>query len=89
VSISIGNLIAWPYTAESYPTRIRAVGLGVASATARGASMLTPLLVGGILSQSGSVRLVFGVLGACALTAFVLWLTATRETARMSLDSLT
>lgn len=88
LSISIGSLIVWPYTAESYPTRLRAVGLGMASATARGASMLTPLIVGGILAESGSVRVVFGVVGTCALIAFLLWLTATRETARMSLDDL-
>jgi putative MFS transporter len=88
LSISIGSLIVWPYTAETYPTRLRAVGLGMASATARGASMLTPLIVGGILGESGSVRVVFGVVGACALVAFILWLTATRETARMSLDDL-
>jgi putative MFS transporter len=60
----------------------------MASATARGASMLTPLIVGGILADSGSIRVVFGVLGGCATIAFIIWLTATRETARMSLDDL-
>lgn len=87
-SISGANVIVWPYTAENYPTRIRALGLGVASSTARGASMLTPVVVGTILGGGGSVSIVFGVFGCCALGAFVLWVTATRETAGKSLDDL-
>lgn len=88
VAISIGSVIVWPYTAENYPTRVRALGLGMASSTARGASMLTPLAVGGILGSGGSISVVFAVFGFCALFAFVLWVTATRETARRSLDEL-
>ncbi|CAN5340329.1 MFS transporter [soil metagenome] len=55
VAISIGSVVVWPYTAENYPTRVRALGLGAASSTARGASMLTQLAVGGILGGGGSV----------------------------------
>lgn len=88
IAISIGSVVVWPYTAENYPTRVRALGLGMASSTARGASMLTPLVVGGILGSSGSVSIVFAVFGFCALASFSLWVTATRETARKSLDEL-
>jgi putative MFS transporter len=85
---SAGSLILWPFTAENYPTLVRAVALGICSSTARAASMLTPLFVGVILSSGGSIRLVFGVFGLFAVTSLVLWFKATRETARVSLDSL-
>ena len=88
IAIFIGSMIVWPYTAEIYPTRVRALGLGMVSSTARAASMLTPLLVGGILSSGGSISIVFATFGFCALAAFTLWVTATRETARKSLDEL-
>lgn len=83
-----GALILWPFSAENYPTLVRAVALGIASSTARAASMLTPLFVGVILASGGSIRLVFGVFGLCAVIALVLWFKGTRETARVSLDSI-
>ena len=88
IAIFVGSMILWPYTAEIYPTRVRALGLGTVSSTARFASMFTPLLVGGILASGGSIKIVFATFGLCALTALILWVTATRETARKSLDAL-
>ena len=88
VCMSIGSFILWPYTAESYPTEVRAVGLGVCSSTARGASMLTPLFVGWILSSGGSITIVFGVFSLLAGAAALLWLLGTRETARVRLETL-
>jgi len=88
IAIFVGSMILWPYTAEIYPTRVRALGLGMVSSTARFASMFTPLLVGGILGSGGSIKIVFATFGFCALTAFLLWMTATHETARKSLDEL-
>jgi putative MFS transporter len=85
---SICVLVLWPYTAENYPTKVRALGLGAASSTARGASMLTPLAVGGILGNGGSINLVFAFFAACTIVPTVLWIVATRETARKSLDTL-
>jgi len=85
---SICVLVLWPYTAENYPTKVRALGLGAASSTARGASMLTPLAVGGILGNGGSINLVFAFFAACTVIPTVLWIVATRETARRSLDEL-
>ncbi|MBN8829869.1 MAG: MFS transporter, partial [Sphingomonadales bacterium] len=61
LAISVGSLIVWPYTAENYPTRVRALGLGMVSSVARGASMLTPVAVGGILGSGGSISMVFAV----------------------------
>lgn len=86
--ISIASFIVWPFTAESYPTQVRAVALGLCSSTARAASMLTPLFVGVILSSGGSISLVFGVFSLFAFAAMILWITATRETAQVRLETL-
>ena len=88
LATSAAALILWPYTAENYPTLVRAVAVGICSSTARAASMLTPLFVGVILAGGGSIRLVFGVFGGFAVLSLILWTKATRETARVSLDSL-
>ncbi len=88
VAISATSLILWPYTAETYPTNVRALGLGYASSIARGASMLTPLCVGVILSTGASIAIVFATFGVCAFGAFLMWVTLTRETARKPLESI-
>jgi len=81
IGVSIGSMVLWPYTAETYPTRIRSLALGTSSSIARAASMLTPLLVGGVLQRMGSVTLVFLVFGLASLTVAMLWLFGVRETA--------
>ncbi len=81
IGISVGSLILWPYTAEIYETRIRSLALGAASSLARGASMLTPLLVGVVLAKTGSAMPVFVIFGITGITVALLWLLATRETA--------
>lgn len=86
--ISISSFIEWPYTAESYPTHMRAVGLGVCSSMARAASMLTPLFVGVILSTGAPITLVYGVFAAFAFAASLLWIFATTETARRRLETI-
>ena len=54
------------YTPEIYPTRVRAVGSGAATAWLRVASMIGPFMIGAILPQAGLgiVFLVFGVAAA-------------------------
>jgi putative MFS transporter len=81
VGISFGAMVLWPYSAEIFETRIRSLALGVMSSTARGASMLTPVVVGGILQATGSVTPVFLIFGAASIIAVLLWLFGTRETA--------
>jgi MFS transporter, putative metabolite:H+ symporter len=81
IGISIGSMVLWPYTAETYPTRIRSLALGTSSSVARLASMLTPVLVGGVMQATGSVTLVFLVFGLASLTVAMLWLFGVRETA--------
>jgi MFS transporter, putative metabolite:H+ symporter len=81
VGISIGSMVLWPYTAESYPTRIRSLALGASSSIARAASMLTPLLVGGVLQLTHSVTLVFLTFGLASVSVALLWWLGARETA--------
>ncbi len=88
VGSSVAAFVIWPYTAESYPTHVRAIGLGVCSSIARGASMLTPIFVGVILAKGASIDLVFGVFGIFALAVALLWKFATVETARIRLETL-
>jgi putative MFS transporter len=86
IGVSIGSMVLWPYTAESYATRVRAVALGAASSLARGASMLTPLVVGGMLALTGSVVPVFLIFGCSAVVVALLWAFATKETAGREID---
>jgi putative MFS transporter len=62
------------YTAEIYPTQLRALGGGVASAWQRAASMAGPIMVGWVLPHWGLnyVFVVFGVFSllGCLITAF-------------------
>jgi MFS transporter, putative metabolite:H+ symporter len=81
IGISIGSMVLWPYTAETYPTRIRSLALGASSSLARAASMLTPLLVGVVLQVSGSITPVFLVFGLASLAVALLWRFGVRETA--------
>jgi putative MFS transporter len=88
VTAAAGSIILWPYTAEIYPTEMRATGLGLSSSLARGGSMLTPLAVAGVLTVTGSVRVVFGVLAVCSMIVAAVWVLGTRETARKRLEDL-
>ena len=85
IGVSIGSMVLWPYTAETFATRIRSVALGTSSSIARAASMLTPLLVGGVLQATGSVTLVFLVFGLASLAVALLWLLGVRETAGLKM----
>jgi len=62
------------YTAEIYPTQLRALGGGVASAWQRAASMAGPIMVGWVLPHWGLnyVFVVFGLFSllGCLVTAF-------------------
>ncbi len=60
------NLSLYLYTAELYPTRIRAFGTSVASAWLRLGSIISPTLVGFLIANYG-VNSVFGFFAICAL----------------------
>ena len=81
IGISIGSMVLWPCTAETYATRIRSLVLGTSSSLARAASMLAPLFVGGVLQAGGSATPVFITFGLVSLAVASLWLFGVRETA--------
>jgi putative MFS transporter len=81
IGISCGSILLWPWTAESFETRVRSTALGAMSSLARAASMLTPLVVGGILQATGSVTLVFLLFGVACLVTALLWWRGAQETA--------
>ncbi len=81
LGISISSMVLWPYTAETYPTRIRSLALGTSSSVARAASSATQLLVGGVLQFTGSASPIFVAFGVASFAVALLWLFGTRETA--------
>lgn len=81
IGISVGSILLWPWSAETFETRVRSTALGAMSSLARAASMLTPLVVGGILQATGSVSLVFLLFGTASLVVALLWWRGARETA--------
>jgi len=87
--IGVGTVILWPYSAEAFPTRIRATALGLCSSLARGASMVTPILVGGLIAKTGSVEPVFALFGALGLVVAAIWTFGTRETKGVRIDEVT
>jgi len=62
------SLAVYLYTPELYPTRIRALGVGTATAWLRLASIIGPNIVGFLVADGGlgSVFLVFGLVGIAA-----------------------
>ncbi len=81
LGISISSMVLWPFTAETYPTRIRSLALGTSSSVARAASSATQLLVGGVLQFTGSASPIFVAFGIASFAVALLWLFGTRETA--------
>ncbi len=75
------------YSAELYPTRIRAIGTGLGSAWLRLGSACGPLLVGAVIAGLG-IRYVFAAFAAVLLAgAAVTWRFAL-ETKGKSLEQL-
>lgn len=75
------------YSAELYPTRLRAIGTAFSSAWLRAGSSVGPLLVGFIVSGFG-VRFVFIAFAVIALTGGLVTLLFAVETKGKSLEEL-
>jgi putative MFS transporter len=75
------------YTAENYPTELRALGAGAAGAWIRLASMLGPILVGAIL-PIGGLSAVFIVFGVVSVVGALVCLVFSIETRGKPLEEL-
>lgn len=75
------------YSAELYPTRLRAIGTGLGSAWLRVGSSIGPLLVGAVVADLG-IRWVFAAFAAVALAAAVVTLLWAIETTGRALEEL-
>jgi putative MFS transporter len=88
LGVSIATLVLWPFTAETYPSDVRALGLGYASSVGRGSAIFTPVIVGLVLNKGAPISIVFALYATCALVVFVAWLLRTKETARKALHTI-
>ena len=88
IAVFFGTYTLWPYTAESFPTNVRALALGYASSVGRAASMISPIFVGFVLSEAGAIGIVFGCFGACAFVGLIIWLMRTKETLGRRLETI-
>jgi MFS transporter, putative metabolite:H+ symporter len=75
------------YSAELYPTRLRAVGGGFGSAWLRAGSSIGPIMVGSIVADLG-IRYVFAVFAAVALAGGLVMTRCAIETAGKPLEEL-
>ncbi len=75
------------YSAELYPTRLRAVGTGIGSAWLRAGSSIGPMLVGWIVGDFG-IRYVFAAFAAVALAGGVVTMLFATETRGRVLEEL-
>jgi putative MFS transporter len=75
------------YSAELYPTRLRAVGTGFGSAWLRAGSSVGPILVGTIMADLG-IRYVFAAFAAVALVGGLVTLMFAIETKGRVLEEL-
>jgi putative MFS transporter len=85
----IGSIAAvvYLYTPEIYPTRMRALGTGVATSWLRVASAIGPILIGYMLGKGGGVDAVFLMFAAVAIVGLI---AATRmiETRNLRLEEI-
>jgi len=75
------------YSAELYPTRLRAVGTGFGSAWLRAGSSIGPILVGSIVADLG-IRYVFAAFAAVAIVGGIVTLLFAIETKGRVLEDL-
>ena len=75
------------YSAELYPTRLRAIGTGFGSAWLRAGSSIGPILVGTIVADLG-IRYVFAAFAAVALVGCLVTLLFAIETRGRVLEEL-
>ncbi|MCY1292035.1 cation transport protein [compost metagenome] len=61
------TVLLYLYTPEIYPTRIRAIGTGLATSWLRAASAIAPAVVGMVLTGQGIATVFLMFAGACVV----------------------
>jgi len=84
--IALGPL--WIYTGELYPTRMRSWATSAASGMNRGASIVSPLIIGAVLTAGGGITAIFSILLACALVGVTVVTAMAVETSHRSLEDI-
>jgi len=81
VFVASNSLVCYLYTPEIYPTRLRALGSGVATAWLRAGSALGPALVGFILTRHdlGAVFWMFAIVSVVGAVVAAFFAVETRE----------
>lgn len=83
-SISAAGLSLWIYASEVYPTPMRSLGTGTASAWGRAAAIAAPMMVGFLLSATNNVGNVFLMFAAAGLVgAVVMFLFGVETTGKL------
>jgi putative MFS transporter len=81
------NMMLLLYTPEMYPTRMRGVGCGLASAWARIASIISPMVMAGLVSAY-SISTVFVIMAVIPLVGAILTFAFAIETRGRVLEEL-
>lgn len=88
--ISLCNGAAWgmayPYTTELYPTRIRAAAVGWATGMGRTGGIVAPLLIGQMIGVGAATSAVYTLLAAEAALTILVLLGLRHETAGQTLE---
>jgi putative MFS transporter len=80
--------MAYPFSSELYPTRMRAAATGWASGIGRLGGVAAPVLIGWIVQAGGSLMLVFSLLALAPLLTTLVLSSLRLETTGRSLEEI-
>lgn len=86
--MTIPSSILYLYTGELYPTRMRGFATSTASSLNRVASIISPFIIGSLLTAAGGAAAIFAVLAGGALVAFLAVAIAGIETKGKRLEEI-
>ncbi len=88
IGTSLCTVAIIPYTAELYPTRLRGIGVSVASSMNRLASIFAPSAVGALMAANLGIQSVFTMFGVAGLIGALVLATIGIETKQQTLETL-
>ncbi len=80
--------IAYPFSSEMYPTRMRGAATGWATGIGRMGGVAAPLLIGWVVQSGGSIGMVFSILAATPLLSAIIVSAIPLETTGRSLEEI-